>query len=112
MEPRIQYAKTSDGVSIAYSTLGEGKRLVCLPVLALSHLEMEWQIPEVWNWYERLAVGRMLIRYDPRGFGLSQRDAPFSLDSARLDLEAVVDELGRRSSPWLATFHPVRPARD
>ncbi len=24
MEPRIQYAKTSDGVSIAFSTLGEG----------------------------------------------------------------------------------------
>ena len=24
MEPRIQYAKTKDGVSIAYSTLGEG----------------------------------------------------------------------------------------
>ena len=28
MEPRIQYAKTSDGVSIAYWTLGEGKPLV------------------------------------------------------------------------------------
>ncbi len=25
MEPRIQYAKTEDGVSIAYWTLGEGK---------------------------------------------------------------------------------------
>ena len=24
MEPRIQYAKTSDGVNIAYWTLGEG----------------------------------------------------------------------------------------
>ena len=24
MEPRIQYAKTKDGVSIAYWTLGEG----------------------------------------------------------------------------------------
>ena len=24
-EPRIQYAKTSDGVSIAYATLGEGE---------------------------------------------------------------------------------------
>ena len=27
MEPRIQYAKTKDGVSIAYSTLGVGTRL-------------------------------------------------------------------------------------
>ncbi len=28
MEPRIQYAKTEDGVSIAFSTMGEGKPLV------------------------------------------------------------------------------------
>ncbi len=27
MEPRIQYAKTTDGVSIAYSTLGECARI-------------------------------------------------------------------------------------
>ncbi len=31
MEPRIQYAKTSDGVSIAYASEGEGPTLViCL----------------------------------------------------------------------------------
>ena len=29
MEPRIQYAKTADGVSIAFWTLGEGMPLVC-----------------------------------------------------------------------------------
>ena len=28
MEPRIQYAQTEDGVSIAYWTLGEGAPLV------------------------------------------------------------------------------------
>ncbi len=28
MEPRIQYAKTKDGVSIAYWATGEGKPLV------------------------------------------------------------------------------------
>ncbi len=28
MEPRIQYAKTSDGVSIAFWTMGEGMPLV------------------------------------------------------------------------------------
>ncbi len=30
MEPRIQYAKTKDGVNIAYSTLGEGRPFVHL----------------------------------------------------------------------------------
>ncbi len=28
MEPRIQYAKTTDGVSIAYCVMGEGPTLV------------------------------------------------------------------------------------
>ncbi len=31
MEPRIQYAKTTDGVSIAYSTSGECVRLYRMP---------------------------------------------------------------------------------
>ncbi len=31
MEPRIQYAKTSDGVSIAYASMGEGPPLVMMP---------------------------------------------------------------------------------
>jgi len=30
MEPRIQYAKTSDGVNIAYAVAGEGPLLVYL----------------------------------------------------------------------------------
>jgi hypothetical protein len=31
MEPRIQYAQTRDGVSIAFWTLGEGVPVVSLP---------------------------------------------------------------------------------
>jgi len=32
MEPRIQYAQTADGVSIAFYTLGEGMHLGRRPV--------------------------------------------------------------------------------
>ncbi len=32
MEPRIQYCKTSDGVNIAFWTLGEGKAFVHVPL--------------------------------------------------------------------------------
>ena len=46
MEPSIQYAQTSDGVSIAFSTLGEGMALVYM-TFAYSHVELEWQLPEV-----------------------------------------------------------------
>ena len=71
MEPRIQYATTSDGVSIAYWTLGEGPPLIWMPPLPISHIQMEWQIPEWRAWDERLAKNRTLIRYDSRGSGLS-----------------------------------------
>ena len=37
MEPRIQYAKTADGVSIAYWTLGDGKRLASMPAGLAGH---------------------------------------------------------------------------
>jgi class 3 adenylate cyclase len=94
MEPRIQYAQTADGVSIAFWTLGEGLPLVHLPLI-FSHIQMEWQLPECRRWYERLAEKRRLVRYDTRGFGLSQREVPgLSLDSFLLDLEAVVERLG------------------
>jgi class 3 adenylate cyclase len=94
MEPRIQYAKTSDGVTIAYWTMGEGPPLVVPPNLVASHLQMEWQVPWRREFYEHLASRATLVRYDCRGMGMSDRDAlDFSQDAAILDLEAVVSRL-------------------
>jgi class 3 adenylate cyclase len=94
MEPRIQYAKTTDGVSIAFWTLGEGMPFVYMPI-TISHVQMEWQVPMGRQWLEALAQKRMLVRYDRRGSGLSERDVTdYSLDAHVLDLEAVVDRLG------------------
>jgi class 3 adenylate cyclase len=96
MEPRIQYAQTKDGVSIAFWTLGEGMPLMALPP-GYSHIQMEWQLPECRRWYERLAQKRKVVRADPRGFGLSERNVTdFTLDALILDVEAVVDRLGLR----------------
>ncbi len=93
MEPRIQYAKTEDGVSIAYSTMGEGKPFVHMPAI-FSHLQLNWELREYRRWDERLAKGRQLVRYDSRGTGLSDRDVTdFSLDAGVRDLEAVVNRL-------------------
>jgi len=112
MEPRIQYAKTSDGISIAFWTLGEsGVPLVQMPVLGYSHVQLEWQIPEWRLWYERLAEKRKLIRYDGRGFGLSERKVTgFELDAHVQDLEAVADRLGLESFALLASQHSGPPA--
>src|SRR3972149_4835559 len=106
MEPRIQYAKTADGVSIAFWTLGEGMPLLHMPTIPMSHLEVEWQNPGYRGWYERLATNRKLVRYDGRGSGLSDRDvAGYSVDTHILDLEAVVDRIGLQRFALFALLH-------
>ncbi len=95
MEPRIQYAKTRDGVSIAYSTLGEGMPLVYMPNHPWSHTQVAWQTPVIRSELESLAEKRKVIGYDGRGSGLSEREvSEHSLDAQLLDLEGVVDHLG------------------
>jgi hypothetical protein len=64
MEPRIQYAKTKDGVSIAYWTMGEGMPLVVMSGAPFSHIQMEWQEAGPRAWYEGLAQKRKLVGYD------------------------------------------------
>jgi pimeloyl-ACP methyl ester carboxylesterase len=105
MEPRIQYARTSDGVNIAYWALGEGPALVHLPVFT-GHVQLEWEIPQVRDWYERLAANRTLVRYDNRGFGLSDGTlAGGPLDSIERDIEAVTSRLGLERFALLGPVH-------
>src|SRR5687768_8343722 len=93
MEPRIRYAITADGVSIAFWTLGEGEPLVYMAGGPWGHIEL-WDIPECRRWYERLAQQKMLLRYDVRGTGYSEREvSDHSLDALVADVEAVVDRL-------------------
>ncbi len=105
MEPRIQYAKTKDGVSIAYWTMGKGMPIVQMPAGPFSHIQLEWQWPEWRHSYERVTAKRMLVRYDGRGAGLSERDvSDYSLDARVLDLEAVVERLGLERFALLGAF--------
>ena len=95
-EPRIQYAKTTDGVSIAFWTLGEGIPLVQLPTIPFGVIR--GLIVGDQRWTERITQSVRYVRYDSRGSGLSERNVTdFSLDAYVLDLEAVVDHLGLKS---------------
>jgi class 3 adenylate cyclase len=106
MEPRIQYAETNDRVSIAYCVAGEGAPLVHLPWFPMSHLQAEWRVPELRHWYERLAKGRMLVRFDGRGTGLSEQEVTdFTLDARLSDLDAVVDCLKLEKFGLYAPLH-------
>ncbi len=92
--PQIRYARTADGVDIAFWTVGTGPPLIYVPNLIWSHGQLEWEVPEIRRWYRRLSATRTLIRFDPRGTGSSQRDVErYSLPSILLDVDAVVERL-------------------
>jgi len=96
MEQQIQFCTSSDGVRIAYATVGQGPALVCPPPW-VSHLEVEWQWPTRRAFWERLAQRHTVVRYDRYGCGLSDRErTDFSLDADLRPLEAVVDHLELR----------------
>src|SRR3990172_9708310 len=94
MEPPTQYAQTADGVSIAFCTLGQGTPFVGMPPIPLSFTAGHSQVPEWRAWNEHIARRGMLVRYDCRGAGLSDREvSDYSLEAWLLDIEAVVDSL-------------------
>ncbi len=91
MEPRIQYAKTEDGVSVAYYTLGQGSPEVMTPLGAATPAQVLLRNEDARAFYEQRAQTRQVILYDARGLGLSQGGvSDLSLDAHVLDLEAVV----------------------
>jgi class 3 adenylate cyclase len=67
----IRFTKTEDGVSIAYWELGEGRPVVILNNFGFSHAELEWTVPSIASFYTDLAERYRVIRFDPRGIGLS-----------------------------------------
>ena len=94
LQQEIRYCRTSDGVSIAYSVVGSGPLLI--RVLGhFTHLELEWEWPELRHFWERLATSFSVVRYDGRGIGLSDRyDGEFTEETRQLDLAAVLDATG------------------
>ena len=93
MEQQIRFCTTSDGVSIAYATAGEGPPLV-LASGWISHLKFEWEHPDSRALWQELAKNHMLVRFDKRGTGLSDwENRDYTVEARVRDLEAVVDKL-------------------
>lgn len=89
MDLRIQYARTKDGVKIAYGVAGNGPVVVRVPSAPFSNCQAEWAQDE--GFYHGLTDRFTVITYDPRGCGLSDSDpADLSIEARMLDLEAVV----------------------
>ena len=92
--PQIRYVKSADGTKIATATIGSGPYLVMIPPTPLWSVEGEWSMPGQRATIERMAASYTLVRYDPRGQGLSDREVDdLSLEARVADIEAVFDSL-------------------
>ena len=105
--PPIQYARTSDGISIAYCTVGEGKALVYMPGVPFRHVSLLWKLsPEDRQVAQLLAsLGRRWVMFDPRGMGSSAPVDSFSLDGFVSDLVAIADKLSLDKFDLLTTTY-------
>jgi pimeloyl-ACP methyl ester carboxylesterase/DNA-binding CsgD family transcriptional regulator len=108
MDPIIKYARTSDGVNIAYFSVGTGGPLVYVPPGGSAG--QAWQQPELRSWLERLAARRRLIRLDYRGIGLSDHGWKFSPELTANDVKAVVEKECLQRFALLGGLHTAATA--
>jgi len=96
VKQQIQFVTAPDGVNIAVATMGSGPALLIVPGW-ISHVELDWTWPQSHDLFERLARNHLLVRYDKRGTGLSDRDvSDYSLEAQVGDLDAIISALGLR----------------
>ena len=111
MEPRIQYAKTGDGASIAFCVAGEGTPLLLVPSPPMGHVQRNWLGLGHVSFHQDLAQKFQLVWFDVRGSGLSDRGLiDFSMDAMQADVEAVVDRAGIDQFILCSTFDGVAVA--
>jgi pimeloyl-ACP methyl ester carboxylesterase len=115
----VRFARSADGVTLAWTATGDGPPLVKAPNW-IQHLELDWETLNV-GWLAALSARRRLVRFDSRGNGLSDWDAPeISLERFVDDLEAIFDAAGLDRAPVIgfsqgaaagAAFAARRPDR-
>jgi pimeloyl-ACP methyl ester carboxylesterase len=93
-EQDIRFATSADGTRIAYAVSGDAPVVLVRATHWMTHLEWDWRNAVYGPWVQALSQRYRLVRYDGRGWGLSDRGSVGSLDDWVHDLEAVVDAAG------------------
>ena len=87
-------ANLEDGTAIRFAVVGTGPIAIYVPGW-VSHLELGWALPAEREFYEGLADGRTLVRYDRPGCGLSGTTDRTDLVELELEvLHAVATAVG------------------
>lgn len=90
----VRFCRADDGVRLAWARHGSGPPLLVVSCW-LSHLQHDWQSPVWRHFLEDLGDVAAVVRYDERGFGLSEWEVDdFSLERRLADLETLVDAAG------------------
>ncbi len=122
-EQEIRFCRAEDGVRLAYAIHGSGPPLLVVSCW-LGHLQYDWQSPVWRHFLDQLGELATVIRYDERGFGLSDWNVTdFSIEARLGDLEAIVAAAGQEQFALLgmsggssvamayAMAHPERVSR-
>jgi class 3 adenylate cyclase len=123
MNAESRYARTVDGMHVAYQVTGSGAVDIVLLRAWVGDIEHEWQEPVLARMLRRLGSMGRLIRLDRRGMGASDRmihRPPPTLEERLDDIRAVMDAVGSRravlvgladASSLAALFAATQPGR-
>ena len=96
-QPTTRYAKSADGLYIAYQVVGDGPLDVAVMPMNWSNVELQWEDPISARFFRHLASFGRLILFDKRGSGLSDpvplRAIP-TVEEWVDDLLTVLDAVG------------------
>jgi pimeloyl-ACP methyl ester carboxylesterase/DNA-binding CsgD family transcriptional regulator len=96
MRQTTGFARLPDGGRVAFAVTGSGPAVV-MPAWWVSNVAEDWHSDPLRRFIEGLAAGRMVVRYDRLGTGLSDRERPsetFTPEFEDATLCAVLEELG------------------
>jgi class 3 adenylate cyclase len=95
--PETRFARTADGVHVAYQVFGEGPIDLIVAPGVLSHLEAYWEYPGYEQFMRGVAQFARVITFDKRGNGMSDRvDKAPTLDERMEDVRTLMDVAGSR----------------
>ncbi|MGZ8620705.1 MAG: adenylate/guanylate cyclase domain-containing protein [Actinomycetota bacterium] len=108
--PETRYARTQDGVHLAYHVVGEGPVDLLWLGSFNGGLEILWEHPLIRSLTEKLTAFARVIRHDMRATGLSDRNPPLpDLETQVEDIRTVLDAAGSWSTVIVSAANPAGP---
>ena len=100
LQQSVRYLRTSDGVQLAWASMGSGPPLV-KAANWLTHLQYDLESPLWQHWTRFFSQHFRFLRYDERGCGMTQWQVPdVSMTHWARDLQAVI-EAGAPQGPLI-----------